>query len=121
MLLPHHTQPLDEAQSRASACFGQEQAVWLAAGGLGRALHLRGLRRGSLSAFHCSYQLTSYSYDLEMPVWDEFVAELQCIRSLLSLGISPWQDQWNEFVYQSGACLTGYGVRCAHWLRERVE
>ena len=74
-----------------------------------------------LSAFHCSYQLTSYSYDLEMPVWDELVAELQCIRSLLSLGISQWQDKWNEFVYQSGASLTGYGVRCAHLLREQVE
>ena len=43
-----------------------------------------GLRRGGLSAFHCSYQLTSYSCDLEMPVWDKLVAESQYIKSLLS-------------------------------------
>ena len=37
------------------------------------------------------------------------------------LAIFPWQDKWNEHVYQSDASLTGYGVRVAHSPREQVE
>ena len=33
-----------------------------------------GLRRRSLSAFHCCYQFTPYSHALEVPVWGEVVA-----------------------------------------------
>ena len=55
------------------------------------------------------------------PIWSEVAAELQCFRGLSLLGISPWQTRWNEYVDQSNASLTGYGVRVAHWLREQVE
>ena len=46
------------------------------------------LRRGSISAFHCCYQFMSHSCALEVPVWGEVVAELQCFRGFLSMGIS---------------------------------
>ena len=74
-----------------------------------------GLTRGSLSAFHRCCQFICHNSALEVLVWSEVTADLQCFRGFLMLGISPWRNRWNEYVHQSDASLTGHGVRVAHW------
>ena len=80
-----------------------------------------GLTRGSLSAFHRCCQFICHNSALEVLVWSEVTADLQCFRGFLMLGISPWRNRWNEYVHQSDASLTGHGVRVARWPREQVE
>ena len=71
-LLPHHVQPLDGAQRRASACLRQGKVSgWQLEVLVAHCAFAVLLRRGSLSAFHNCYQLMSHSYALEVSIWRE--------------------------------------------------
>ena len=82
--VPHVDVP---TQSKASVCPGQGQACWLAAGGSDRSPRVRGFAATRESQW----------LPLLLPIRIS-ATELHCFRSVLLLGISPWQNRWNEYV-----------------------
>ena len=105
-------------EARSLPLLGRSKLVgWQVEALIGHCTFAGLLGRGSLSAFHCSYQFMCHSHPLEVPIWSEVAAELQCCFT----GISPWQNRWNDYAYLSDASLKGCGIRVVHWPQSRAS
>ena len=74
-----------------------------------------GLRRETLSLFHCVYQFARKFYHRREPLWISARAELEAFVGVLILMELYWARPWLSGVLASEASLSCYGVAQSFW------